>query len=100
MSGKEDFISNGKNEESLSFGSPLMPLITGMGCSLTSIIGAFRSIISDPFEAAEIAVTYFCLCGNLAHSKTAKPGIFRQIFIDELYEANFIEMRRFFNESV
>ncbi|NNM59169.1 MAG: hydroxyethylthiazole kinase [Legionellales bacterium] len=89
ISGKEDFITDGKRETSLSFGSPLMPLVTGMGCTLTAIIAAFRAVITDEFEAAKLATSFVGLCGNLAHLKSTAPGSFRTTFIDELYKADF-----------
>lgn len=95
VSGVEDFISDGLKEKSLPFGSPLMPLVIGMGCMLTAVIGAFRAVLPDPFEAAYLATAYVGLCGNVAHSKTDKPGAFHSAFIDELYAADFEAMRKF-----
>lgn len=98
VSGAEDFITDGSRHKFLAFGSPLMPLITGMGCALTGVIAAFRSVIFDPFEAAHLATAYFGLCGNIAQTKGPKPGLFRTTFIDELYTADFDEMRKFYAE--
>jgi hydroxyethylthiazole kinase len=98
ISGKEDFITTGSQQTSLHFGSALMPLITGMGCTLTAVIAAFKAVIPNAFEAAEIATAYFGLCGNLAAKKTQKPGTFRAFFIDELYAADFTTMKEFANE--
>ena len=93
VSGAEDFITNGQQQERLAFGSPLMALVTGMGCSLTAVIGAFKSIIPDSFHAARLGTAYFGLCGALAAQKTDKPGSFRTLFIDELYTADFAAMK-------
>ena len=94
ISGAEDFITDGKRQDSLHFGSPLMPLVTGMGCTLTAVIAAFLPVTPDPFTAAKLATAYFGLCGNSAHLKTSEPGTFRSAFIDELYAANFDSMRK------
>lgn len=85
VSGQEDYITDGSRHESLHFGSPIMPLITGMGCTLTAVIAAFRAVVSDSFEAAHLATAYFGLCGNDAEQKTTSPGAFRTAFIDALY---------------
>lgn len=85
ISGEEDFITNGIKQQSLNFGSPVMPLITGMGCTLTAVIAAFRAVIPDAFEAALVGTAYFGMCGSSVHKKTNKPGSFRTAFIDELY---------------
>lgn len=95
VSGAEDFVTNGIQQASASFGSPLMPLVTGMGCALTAIISAFRAVISDSFTAAKLATCYFGLCGNIAQEKANKPSVFRTSFIDELYSSDFEAMRKY-----
>jgi len=95
ISGKVDFVTDGSQQKSLNFGSPVMKLVTGMGCALTAVIAAFKAVIPDSFEASVIATAYFGLCGSLTHEKTNKPGSFRSTFIDELYEADFQTMRKF-----
>lgn len=47
ISGPIDFITDGKKEAEISFGSPLMSLVTGMGCTLTAVIASFRSVLND-----------------------------------------------------
>jgi hydroxyethylthiazole kinase len=93
VSGERDFVTDGRQEEQLGFGSPLMPLVTGMGCALTAVIAAFKAIITDAYEAARLATAYYSLCGSLAANKTDKPGSFRTFFIDELFTADFAAMR-------
>jgi hydroxyethylthiazole kinase len=98
VSGEKDFITDATTEIILPFGSPLMKLITGMGCALTAIIAAFRAVIPNDFEAATLATAYFGLCGNLAAIKSGpKPGLFRSMFIDELYSADFNAMLEILN---
>lgn len=96
ISGAKDIITSSNKVTELKFGSSIMPLVTGMGCSLTSIIAAFRAVIHDSYEASVLAAAYFGLCGNLAESKSDKPGSFRTYFIDELYKADFKSMKRFY----
>ena len=93
VSGELDLITDGQQQEILAFGSPLMSLITGMGCTLTAVIAAFKGVIASSYEAARLATAYFSLCGSLAADKTDKPGSFRTLFIDELYSADFAAMR-------
>ncbi len=92
VSGAEDLIADRTKKELLGYGSPLMALITGMGCSLTAVIAAFQAVIPDPFEAARLATAYFGLCGQLASEKASAPASFRTSFIDELYQANWKRM--------
>ena len=95
VSGQKDFITNGSNHAICHFGSEVMPLVTGMGCLLTAVVSAFHAVITDPFDAATLAVHYFGLCGHLAEQQTSRPASFRTAFIDELYAADFDRMQPF-----
>lgn len=85
VSGEEDYVTDGKQQQSLTFGSSIMPLVTGMGCTLTAVVAAFRAVIPDSFNAAYLATAYFGLCGTLTERKAQSPGAFRSTFIDMLY---------------
>jgi hydroxyethylthiazole kinase len=89
ISGPTDFITNGKQQETLPFGSTIMPLITGMGCTMTAVLSAFVASNPSTFDAAIHATAYFGLCGQLTHEHTKTPGTFRQKFIDNLYQPNW-----------
>jgi len=93
VSGPIDFITDGKRETEISFGSPLMSRVTGMGCTLTAIIAAFRGVLNDSFESARLATSYFGLCGQLVERKAKAPGTFRAAFIDALHEADLVTER-------
>ena len=98
VSGEEDFITDGKRQSSLGFGSPLMPLVTGMGCALSAVIAAFSAVINDKFKAAELGVAYFGLCGSLSQLEADMPASFRTIVIDTLYAADFAKMRNLYDK--
>lgn len=89
VSGPIDFITDGIQEIELNFGSALMPLITGMGCTLTAVIAAFRGVLNDSYESAKLATLYFGLCGSLTEKQTKFPGSFRNLFIDNIYNSHF-----------
>lgn len=93
VTGPIDFITDGTRTAELPFGSALMSRVTGMGCTLTAIVAAFRGISQDSFEAAKLATAYFGLCGELVAKKTTSPGRFRTDFIDALYEADLVNMK-------
>ncbi len=88
VSGEEDYVTDGRQQQSLTFGSSIMPLVTGMGCTLTAVVAAFRAVIPDSFNAAYLATAYFGLCGTLTGRKTNSPGSFRSTFIDTLYNTD------------
>lgn len=95
VSGEKDFITDGDQEQILHFGSNLMPLITGMGCSLTAVIAAFRAVIPNSFEAANLAVAYYGLSGQIAEKINNGPGSFKTAFIDNLYQPNWNEIKNY-----
>lgn len=85
ISGAADFITDLSQEQTLAYGSPLMPLITGMGCTLTAVISAFISCSDNYYQGTLQALAYFSLCGQQVAKSVQKPGAFRQHFIDALY---------------
>jgi hydroxyethylthiazole kinase len=85
VSGPVDFVADSEQEIELPFGSALMPYVTGMGCTLTAVIAAFRAVIDNSFEAAQLATAYYGTCGQRAASKASTPGGFRTAFIDQLF---------------
>ncbi|BCA95037.1 hydroxyethylthiazole kinase [Legionella antarctica] len=89
ISGPKDFITDGSQSHTLPFGSNLMPLITGMGCTMTAVISAFVSCNTNLFQATTYATAYFGLCGQLAHQKSEAPGFFRQEFINNLFSPDW-----------
>jgi hydroxyethylthiazole kinase len=96
ISGPTDFITDGKRKAEVPFGSSLMPYVTGMGCTLTAVIAAFRSVENDSFVSAVLGTEYFGLCGQLAETITKNPGTFRSAFIDALYQPDFAAMRELY----
>ncbi|QRN03605.1 hydroxyethylthiazole kinase [Legionella sp. MW5194] len=86
VSGPVDFITDGRLCCHVAYGSPLMPLVTGMGCALTAIIAAFAAMESTFYEAAAAATAYVGLCGQAAHGLANGPASFQSAFIDALYQ--------------
>ncbi|WP_395946682.1 hydroxyethylthiazole kinase [Caedibacter taeniospiralis] len=93
VSGPVDFLTNGTKSIKVPFGSPLMQMVTGMGCSLTAVIAAFQSAVEDPFESAVIAAHYFALCGHVVSKAHQTPGAFKIAFLDQLHKPDFALMR-------
>ena len=93
ISGADDFVTDGSNENFSSFGSSLMPLVTGMGCRLTAVIAAFAAINLNAYEASYQAGIYFSLAGQVAEIASKAPGSFEVAFIDQLYQPDIEKMR-------
>ena len=100
VSGSTDFITDGENEVEIPFGSRIMSRVTGMGCTLTAVIAAFRAVLNDSFESAKVATTYFGLCGQLAETERKGLGDFRNVFINNLHEADLSKMNKFYQAKL
>lgn len=101
VSGSKDLVISANNKTQLEYGSPIMAAVTGMGCTLTAVIAAFRSCLPDSYEASYLATAFFGLCGKLAESNANGPASFRVNFIDELCKADFDTLKYIvgFNDS-
>ena len=88
-SGAIDIISNGNTTYACENGDPLMPKITGSGCMLTSIIGAFCGV-NDSFIGGIAGTTIMGIAGELAGQEVEKEnsgtGTFRANLVDYLYK--------------
>ena len=85
ISGATDYITDGTRTEIITYGSPLMTLVTAMGCTASSMVGAFAGINPDPFEASLHGMAVMGICGERAVAKKAAPGSLLPNFVDELY---------------
>ncbi|WP_035918305.1 hydroxyethylthiazole kinase [Legionella fairfieldensis] len=99
VSGPVDFITDGLQTINLPFGSPLMPLVTGMGCTLTAVIAAFATTGLTNYKASLLATAYFGLCGQSAYEKVQEPGSYKQVFIDSLYKPDWRLFSKFISAS-
>ena len=86
VTGEEDFVTDGERVARISGGSPLMPKVTALGCSLTCLTGAFAAISpEDGFAATVAALACFAEAGETAHRQAAGPGSFAAAFLDALH---------------
>jgi len=88
VSGAVDLITNGNQTTRVHNGHPLMPKVTGLGCSATALIGAFCAISEDVLAATSHAMTVMGICGELAAEQAAGPGTFQVHLIDAFYNLN------------
>lgn len=86
VSGKEDLITDGKQVALSRGGSPMMPCITGTGCSLGGVMAVYAAA-ADPFVAAVTGAAVYNLAGSRAEQYVKGTGSFLTAFIDELYTA-------------
>ncbi len=85
VSGEVDLITDGQRHFRVANGHPLMPRVTGLGCTATALVGAFAAVNPDAALAATSAMVTMGVCGELAAGLAAGPGSFQMHFLDALY---------------
>ena len=95
-SGPIDILSDGKTTLAIYGGDEMMPLITGSGCMLTSIVGGCIGA-TNPFEGALLAILAMNKAGEKARAKVDEnelgTGSFRTFLIDALYNTDAEELK-------
>ncbi|MEN1938101.1 hydroxyethylthiazole kinase [Paenibacillus sp. 102] len=86
ITGKEDVVTDGERTFTVRNGHPILTKVTGTGCLLTSVIGAFAAIEKDYVKAAVAALTFYGVAAEIAASKTVEqgPGSFQIEFLNQL----------------
>lgn len=94
-SGPIDILSDGKTTLAISGGDEMMPLITGSGCMLSSIVGSCIGA-TNPFDGALLAILAMNKAGEKARAKVDEnnlgTGSFRTFLIDALSNINAEEL--------
>ena len=90
-SGPIDILSDGETTVAIDNGDDMMPLITGSGCMLSSIVGSCIGG-ANPLEGSLIAILAMNIAGEKARAKVDErdegTGSFRAYLIDYLYKTN------------
>lgn len=84
LSGAEDVVTDGARGWYVQGGSELMPLVTGTGCMLSVVCGAFASVEPDAVLAAAMASVFWKTCSEQAGRAPGVngPGAFRSALMD------------------
>jgi hydroxyethylthiazole kinase len=90
LTGKDDVITDGQSAYVVHNGHRILTKVTGTGCLLTSVIGAFTAVEKDLLKAATAAITTYGVAAELAAEKCADqgPGSFQIEFLNQLYRVN------------
>lgn len=97
MSGKIDYVSDGKTTVKLSNGHDFMGCVSGTGCMLAAVVGCYVGANGASVESVSSAITAFSLAGEIAGPKSEGPGTFKQRMLDALYnltDEQFDSMKR------
>ena len=93
VSGAVDLVVSAGRVTRLSNGHPMMPRITGLGCTATALIGAFAAVNSSLPDAAAHAMAVMGIAGELAAVESPGPGTFQVKFLDALYGLTEADVR-------
>ena len=89
VSGAIDIVVDSKQAALVKNGHKMMADITGSGCMLSALLGAFVGANENVFDAVVTAMCYYGYAGELAYAKTvenkAGNSTFRNHLIDTVY---------------
>lgn len=86
VTGKEDFVSDGEIMYKVQGGDALLTKVTGTGCLLSSVIGAYAAVEPNRVTASLAALVAYSVAAELAAAQTASegPGSFQIQFLNQL----------------
>ncbi|MBI3945062.1 MAG: hydroxyethylthiazole kinase [Armatimonadetes bacterium] len=87
-SGETDYVTGEGCVLRVANGHPLMPRVTGLGCTASALCGAFAAVNASPLRAAAHAMAVIGIAGELAAERAQGPGTLQLYFLDALYALN------------
>jgi len=100
ISGEIDYVVNAERVVQVQNGHPMMPKVTGLGCTATALCGAFAAVDEDFVMAAVCAMAVMGIAGEMAGENCPGPGSFQVRFLDALYSLTEGDMARIRVEGV
>lgn len=88
LTGATDYISDGKRVFAIENGDLLLPMITGSGCMVSSVVACYAAANRDDYLLATVAgILTVTIASEIAAAReyVNGPGTFRAALIDELY---------------
>jgi hydroxyethylthiazole kinase len=86
ITGKDDVITDGETTYIVHNGHPILTKVTGTGCLLSSIIGAFSAVEKNLLLASVSALATYGVTAEIAAKQTAEegPGSFQIQLLNQL----------------
>ncbi len=96
VTGRDDYVSDGEATYRVSNGTPLLTQVTGTGCLLTSVVGAFLAVENDQAAAAVAALAYYGVAAERAVqiAGSDNPGSFQIELLNQLHKTDGEVVRR------
>ena len=66
-------------------GHPMMPKVTGLGCTASALTGAFAAVNPSGLFAAAHAMAVMGIAGKIYTQQSKGPGTLQLHFLDALY---------------
>ncbi len=85
MTGVTDYVTDGTHTHAINNGHAMMARVTGLGCSVSALVGAFLAVEKDALLAAVSALTVFGVAGEIAAARAAGPGSLQMQLLDVLH---------------
>jgi hydroxyethylthiazole kinase len=95
ISGETDYVVSDTSVVKIRNGHPMMPRVTGLGCTASALCGAFAAVQPSAARAVAEAMAVMGIAGELAAADTPGPGTLQFRFIDALYQLNESDIIRF-----
>ena len=74
ITGARDIVTDGHRVAAIGNGVPQMGKVTGTGCMLSGVIGAYVGANADPFEGTVAAITSMGMAGEAAYEASREQG--------------------------
>lgn len=98
LTGETDIVTDGVTTYRVYNGHPMMRDVTGTGCQLSALVGAYVTANPEtPLTAALAAVCAMGLCGERAHDRLQPMdgnATYRNFILDALYNLNPDELEK------
>lgn len=92
--GPVDYVTDGQMVFTNGTGDILLQFVTGTGCALSSLCGAFMAAAQDPRLGVLAALAYYGAAAEKAARTCKGPGSFSIKFLDALYNLSYKEFRK------
>lgn len=85
VTGRTDYVTDGKRILSTTGGSMKSTMVVGTGCSLSAMVAAFLAQTEHPLEAVISACAFAKLASQHAAGIASGPGSFKVAYVDALH---------------
>lgn len=95
VTGKDDVVTDGEKVMIVSNGDAMLTKVTGKGCLLSSVLGAFASVGENVMMSSVAALAYYGVAAEKAVKHAKAPGSFQIAFLNALYETTAEEVNEY-----